>query len=271
MRKVKIDPDKIWMMPLIMGPVAPERHNRVGNVYGEVEWVGLQYRTDPDAVRAVLPDCYRPAEKPTVSVVFCYNDRVDFLCGRGYRWATVSVSARFDGEQDHVEGDYNLVMYEDDGFAIITGRELHGVHKIFGDISPVKTSGSGHLRCDVSLWGHMLFGIELAPLKEQNLIVRSVAAKEVSNRPMLGYKYIPCMDGPPDAAYPTTMSNELKVEQLWFGKSGEVFYGDANEKQIGLTVQILDALKTLPVREVTRTFRFRGSGLLRSDLSRRLR
>jgi hypothetical protein len=102
---MKIDPDKICMMPLIMGPVEPERQNRVGRVYGEVEYVGLQYQTDPDAIRVLLPDCYRPAEKPTVAVMFCYNDGVDFLAGRGYRIATVSVGARFDGEQDHVEGD----------------------------------------------------------------------------------------------------------------------------------------------------------------------
>ena len=57
------------MMPLIMGPVEPERQNRVGRVYGEVEWIGLQYQTDLDAIRALLPECYRPAEKPMVAVV----------------------------------------------------------------------------------------------------------------------------------------------------------------------------------------------------------
>jgi len=271
MRTVKTDSEKVWMMPLILGPVQPERQNRVGSVYGEVDWMGLQYRTDPDAIRAVLPECYRPAEKPTVAVVFCYNSHVDFLAGHGYRIGQVSVGARFDGEQDHVEGDYALVMCEDDAIAIITGREWHGVHKVFADISPLKTLPSGHLRCDASLWGHMLFGIELAPLKEQNFIVRSVASKEFNKRPMLGYKYIPCMDGPPDAAYPNMLPNELKIEQFWMGKSGEVFYGDPKEKDIGLSVRILDALKTLPVREVTQTFRLRGSGFLRSDLSRRLR
>jgi hypothetical protein len=88
---------------------------------------------------------------------------------------------------------------------------------------------------------------------------------------MLGYKYIPCMDGPPDATYPTMMPNELKMEQFWMGKPGEVFYGDPKEEDIGLAVGILGALKTLPVREVTQTFRLRGSAVLRSDLSRRLR
>ena len=34
---MKIDSDKIWMMPLIIEPVAPERQNRVGSVYGKVD------------------------------------------------------------------------------------------------------------------------------------------------------------------------------------------------------------------------------------------
>lgn len=204
-------------------------------------------------------------------MVFCYNDGVDFLAGRGYRIAQVSVGARFDGEQDHVEGDYALVMCEDDATAIITGREWHGIHKVFADISPVKTLPSGHLQCEASLWGHVLFGIDLATLKEQNLIVRSVAAKEFNKRPMLGYKYIPCVDGPPDAAYPNMLSNELKMKQFWMGKSEEVLYGDAKERDIGYMVGVLNAVKTLPVREVTQTFRLRGSAVLRSDLSRRLR
>jgi len=271
MRMVKIDPDKINMMPLILGPVQPERQKRVGSVYSEVEYVGLQYQTDPDAIRALLPDCYRPAEKPLVTVMFCYNNGVDFLAGRGYRVATVNVGARFDGVQDHVEGDYALMMLEDDATPIITGREWLGVHKAFADISPVRTLPSGSLRCEASLWGHMLFSAELASPKEQNPIVRSLAAKEFNKRPMLGYKYIPCLDGPPDASYPTMTPSELKLEQLWLGKSGEVFYVDAKEEDIGFMVRALDALKTLPVGEVTQTVRLRGSSVLRTDLSRHLR
>ena len=268
---MKIDLNKVYMMPLIMGPIAPEQENRIGLVYHEIQYVGLQYETDPNAVQALLPDCYRPAEKPTVTMMFCYNDGVEFLAGRGYRIATVNVAARFDGEKDHVEGDYVLVMCEDDTFAIITGREQHGIAKVYTDISPVRTLPNEHLRCEASLWGHLLFGIDLEPLKEQNVLVRSVAAKRLNARPMLGYKYIPCLDGPPDAAYPTMLPSEVKVEQLSLGKSGEVFFGDPREEDIGLAVRVLDAFKTLPVREVTQTLRLRGSAVLRHDLSRRLR
>jgi hypothetical protein len=53
---MKIDTNKFYIMPLIMGPVAPEQEKRVGMVYGEIQYVGLQYKTDPDAIRALLPD-----------------------------------------------------------------------------------------------------------------------------------------------------------------------------------------------------------------------
>jgi hypothetical protein len=60
---MKIDPSKIYYMPLIMGHVAPEQKNRVGFAYREIQYVGLQYQTDADAVRALLPDCYQPADE----------------------------------------------------------------------------------------------------------------------------------------------------------------------------------------------------------------
>jgi len=55
---------------------------------------------------------------------------VDFLAGRGYRIATVMVSARFDGEKDHEDGNYIMVMFEDDTLPIIGGREQLDVPKI---------------------------------------------------------------------------------------------------------------------------------------------
>jgi len=267
---MKIDPSKIYMMPLIMGPIA-DREKLPSNVYGEVRYLSLQYQTDSDAIQALLPDCYQPAEKPIVTVVFSYCDGVDFMAGGGYWIAAVLVAARFDGDKDHVEGDYVLVMWEDDTFPIITGRELQGIPKFYADISPVKTLPNGHLRCETSLWGHLLLGMDLEPLKKQNAIVRSVAAKRINERPLLGYKYIPSLDGSPDASYPTVLRSDTKLEELWLGKSGQIFFGNAVEADIGVGKRIVDALKTLPVYQITQTARFRGSQILRNDLCRRLR
>jgi len=267
---MKIDPSKIYLMPLINGWIGDT--GKLSNAgYAEAHSLVLQYQTDSDAIRALLPDCYQPAKEPIVTATFGYYDGADFMAGRGYSIASISVAARFDGQKDHVEGDYVLVMYENETLPIITGRELQGIPKVYADISPIETLPNGHLRCEASLWKQLLFGVDLEPLKEQNILVRSVASKRINARPMLGYKYSPSLEGPPDASYPTILPSETKVKELWLGESGEIFFGDAMESVIIVGKQVIDALKTLPVRQVTQTARFRGPLVLRNDLCHRLR
>lgn len=266
---MKVDPSKYYRMPLIVGPLF-DRNNPPRIAYPEIEVLALQYQTDFDAIQTLLPDCYRPGKEPNVTVIFSYNNGLEFMAGGGYRIATVQVTARFDGEHDHVEGDYILVMFEDQTWPIIGGREDLGVPKLYSDISPVKILPNGHLRCEASLWGHLLFGLDLAPLKNQNAIVRLAASKRVNERPWLAYKYIPSLDGPPDANYPTISKNDTKIEKLWLGQSGEVYFGDAGMADVGYSKPVIDALKTLPVRKLTQTLRLRGSAVLRYDISRRL-
>jgi acetoacetate decarboxylase len=137
-------------MPLLGGPIASKN---VKLAYGEVESVVLQYNTERDAIQALLPDCYQSSQEPTVTIVFTHNAAVDFMAGRGYRMANVQVGARFDGEKDHLEGDYVLVMCEDETTPIIGGREILGMPKVYADISPTRTMPDGHLKCEASLWG----------------------------------------------------------------------------------------------------------------------
>jgi hypothetical protein len=68
-------------------------------------------------------------------------------------------------------------MFEDETWPIIGGREDLGVPKLYADISPYKILTNGSLRCEVSLWGHLLFGLELSSPKAQNRIVRLAANK----------------------------------------------------------------------------------------------
>jgi acetoacetate decarboxylase len=162
-------------------------------------------------------------------------------------------------------------MFENETLPILTGREWLGIPKLYADISPIRPLEDGHLRCETSLWGHFLFGIDLAPLKEQNVLVRKAASTQSSKSPAFGYKYIAALDGPPDADYPTVMWNDVKLEHLWLGEVGELLYGNPGEQDIGLFKRFIDALKTLPVRSVIRTSHSRGSLVLRNDRNGRLR
>ena len=255
---MQIDRTKINMMPLIMGPLYEPRR-RLCPVYCDVESLLLQYKSDPDAIRALLPECYAPAAEPIVTVGFMDARSVDFLAGNGYRLASVSVSARYDGNEDHLDGRYVLVMFENDTTAIVTGREQYGIPKVYADITPVRTVDPQHLRCEASLWGHLILGIDVTtPLKSQNAVIRKAAAHRSSNNAIFGYKYIPAVDDPPDADYPMVMWVDYQFDDLWLGSEGELYFGEVSRKDIGHFYPLVEALKSLPVRSVIMTSRARG-------------
>jgi hypothetical protein len=54
---MKIDPSKIYLMPLIGGPIAEKREDHRPHL-GEAEWLLLQYQTDSDALQPLIPDCF---------------------------------------------------------------------------------------------------------------------------------------------------------------------------------------------------------------------
>lgn len=267
---MQIDHTKINFMPLIRGPLWSQS-NLPRHVYSSVESLMLQYETEPEAIPPLLPTPFKPGKSPIVSVLFNDNNGVDFLAGGGYRLAAISVEAQFDGENGHIEGGYVLVMPENSTLPIITGREWLGMPKFFADISSIRLIENNHLRCEASLWGHLLFGIDIAPpLKGQNALIRKAASTQSTKTPAFGYKYIASLNGPPDADYPTIMWNDINMENLWLGKSGELYFGNPTEKDIGDFKPVLDALKSLPIRKIMQTVHWRGSMVLRNDKNGRI-
>jgi acetoacetate decarboxylase len=264
------EPSKHYRMPLLLGPMFDYGDVPVWS-YPEIDVVAYQYLTQQEALESVLPDCYKPANDPMVTVFFSEYNGLNFMAGGGYRTATFQVSARFDGEEDHVEGDLILVMFEDKTWPILGGREDLGVPKLFADISPMKNYSDGRVRVEASLWGHLLFALEVNQLRSQTGIVRTIATRRINARPWLGYKYIPSLEGPPDADYPTYTKNDTKIERLWFGKTANLRFGGAGAEDIVNVKNLLDSLATLTVIEPIQILRFRGSSQLRYDQSRRLR
>ena len=267
---MKIDPTKIYQMPQIMGPVY-DKDNLPRIPYPAIENIAIQFQSDRETASNLVPDCYQIDQNPIVTVVFGYFRGLDFLAGGGYNIAAVQVSARFDGEQDHVEGDYILIMFENKTMPILGGREYLGVPKLYADIPPFKIMPNGNLRCEASLYGHLLFGIDLPPLKKQNRVVRSVASKRINSRPWLAYKYFPALDGPPDADYPTITRNDIKIDNLWMGRIASLYFGIATDKDISQVFHLIEALKQLKMNKLEQVLRFQGSAVLRFDQSHRLK
>lgn len=265
---MKTDPSKYYRMPLVMGAVLDRKEFKLA--YPQVEVLAFQYLTDPEALAALLPECYHPGKESLVTIVFSQNNGLSFMAGGGYRLASFQVEACFDGKHDHIIGDYILVMFENQTWSIIGGREDLGVPKLYADIPAIKLLPDGHLRCEATYWGHLLFGLDVPPLKQQTFIVRSVASRQINARPWLAYKYIPALDGPPDADYPTITRNDTKVEKLWMGNKANLRFGTARNEDIGVVKTLLDELATLTIIRPVQGVHFTGSAVLRYDLSRRL-
>jgi acetoacetate decarboxylase len=266
---MKPDPSKHYRMPLIMGPMF-DLQDKPKWAYPQVEVLAFQYLTTQAALEALIPDCYRPAKEALVTVLFSQNNGLEFLAGGGYRLAAFQVAVTYDGEQDNIEGDLILVMLENQTWPILGGREDLGVPKLYADITPIRQMSDGTLKSDASLWGHMLFSLEIPPMKSQIGAVRVVANRRINSRPWLGYKYIPSLDGPPDAEYPTISYNNTKIEKLWLGRSAQIKFGSAGVEDIAHARSLLDALATLSIVKPVQALHFRGSSVLRYDLSRRL-
>jgi acetoacetate decarboxylase len=269
---MKIDPTKLYMMPHIMGPQY-DKEPLPKLSYPQSENVVIQYKTHYEAAKRLVPDCYLVDGEPMVTVVFGYHRGLEFLAGNGYSLATFQISAKFVSEenQSSIEGDYVLVMFENRTMPILGGREYLGVPKLYADIPPMKRMSDGSVRCEASFWGHLLFGIELPPLKKQNRIVKAVASKKINSRPWLAYKYIPSLDGPPDADYPTITRNDVKIDAIRMGKGGRLYFGSPTEEDIGTVVNGIEALKTLEIIEMVQVLHFQGSAVLRFDQSHRLK
>ncbi|MFH2112761.1 MAG: acetoacetate decarboxylase family protein [Candidatus Bathyarchaeota archaeon] len=264
---MKQDPKKVYIMPLLGGMMLDSDG---GVLYRERQIFALQFLTATSKIEKLLPDCYHPSEKPVVTASFVYNDGVDFLQGRGYRIATVSVSAIHEGKHGVTEGSFIVVMYEDNTMPIIGGRELLGVPKLYGDISDPRIMLDGKIRCEVSLYGNLLFGIEVEPKSKQPEQVIEAMNQNPRGAPMLGYKYIHAMDGEPDCSYPIATPSDTTYKEVWSGQRGRIFYGAPKEEDIGFNKSILDAIKSLDVKQVLGVSRSYSSNLLRIDLARRL-
>lgn len=160
-------------------------------------------------------------------------------------------------------------MFLSDTFAIIYGREFLGVPKLPADFSRIRDLGNGRLGCEISLWGHFLLGLETAEWQQSSSSVTQGAKRQLN---LFGYKYIPSLEGPPDAAYPTSMPVELTTEARWTTKNGRILFGESSDKDVSrLISRVVNGVKKLTGGELLSGTRETGSLVLRLDLARRLR
>jgi 3-hydroxyacyl-CoA dehydrogenase len=243
----KFSPHERYMMPAHFGPM-PQGEKSSG-WYHDVTMMVVPYLTDRDKLAAMLPHPFEVGERPIITVVYACSKDVDWLAGRGYNLVAVTVSAVFKGENEQLEGQYSLVWWENLADAILSGRELTGIPKIFADI-PDHSVTDGLWQTNVSHFGNDILDMSINHLRVPTAEEMAAAqeAQEGKDHPM-GWRYLPRVGGFGAAiSQPTTFPSESVYTGAWIGE-GKIDWKHLTWEQNPTQCHIVNALADLPVLE----------------------
>ncbi len=246
-----LDPDFSYTMPTASWFREQRPWEQGGMHYGKVSALSVSFVTDWDAAGRLLPEPFRPADEPVVSVSLSVNEDVAWLAGRAYNLVGVDVAAIFDGEVDRdVRGSFCVVMWEDLTEAIIGGRDHSGVPKVFGDI-PNPTEEEGTWRCSLSHFGHLIMEMAVSDLKSLTAEGRTELERARRESNWMNYKYIPRLENDgADVSYATVYPTSGTCTAAWEGQ-GTIHFEGSSFEQNPTQYKVINLLADLPIHEVT--------------------
>ena len=268
MSNFEFEPGKSYVMPVHFGPLVPGWD---GLTVHYERAVGLVFAgpIDRSAVSPYLPPGYTATDPAILSVRYLQLSGCVGLAGGGYNVVAVDVSARFDGEQDHLEGDYALMQWESHSAPVIAGRELVGAPKIVADIPDFWSLG-GTKGWYLSENGNRLAEGEVSQLQKLGTEETKTLSAQIQSRPWLAWKHIPTPDGVgTDVSYPTLLVSRLDVKEAWSGR-GKVRFFETSFDKTPQNHRVTAALAKLPIPEEGEAMMIEGSLDLPIDEWRRL-
>ena len=206
----------------------------------------ISYLTDYDALARILPHGFTPTEEPTIQVNYTTSLGLDYMAGRGYSLVGVDALVRFDGEVDHLEGWFGLVLWMNKFMPMVFGREIMGAAKIYAEVPPIRTYNDR--KCfSFSEEGSLLIEGELWDLKELSKKEISERIAAGGDRQWLGWKYIPNVtsDGA-DISHPTYLPTKRDVKRVWTCQ-GKVKFHETAWENAPFSGPIVNNLLKLPI------------------------
>lgn len=242
------------LMPHTMGlrPVF-EKSQFPENIY-----IRVTYRTDREALMALLPEGMEPVGEPKISFVYRHSERVDWVLGGELNLVGVRIDAVFKGKNGDASGAYMPALWEDDFIAVILGRELFGIAKLYADISnPIIVDGN--YRALLSEDGRPLIEIKISnlkPIEGEKLTMLQSFAK---NTHALGWKQFPTADMMGvELGHVVHYPSSSTITEAWSG-DGEVTLFDIDPQIHIWTHPIMKVLKAVPLHECLGASLSRGS------------
>jgi acetoacetate decarboxylase len=108
-------------------------HGKPPARFMDSEVLVFQYRTDPDAIRALLPDPLLPVNDVVMVQIGRWGDVPG--AGKDTREANIMVAARFESKGKVVVGAYSPYFYVTADRTMAGGREFHGQPKRIADVT----------------------------------------------------------------------------------------------------------------------------------------
>ncbi len=248
--------DSGYSMPTGFGPA---RTQSVAH-YGSVTQLIILYQTDKDALAALLPEPFEPADDPAVTVYCQVSREVDFMGGHGYNLVGVNLSAVFNGKKDRFTYplNYAAVLWENDTFPIIQGREVLGAPKIYADIpDPQQKGNNWSFHC--SVYGKRLVEGEIKNTTPLDDTARQQIEQMSGESLWAGWKYIPKTNGiGSEVSFPTVIPHRLKIAEAWLGEGSHRFFETTWEDAL-TSAQVLQGLRTLVVKEYRSALIMKGT------------
>ncbi len=266
----KLDPNRMYMMPVHFGPMTGPRQNTDGGRFANTETplttsYSVSFLTDRGQLEELVPEGFEIIGEPVVKVFTSHMEHIEWLAGRGYNVLGVSFRVRYNGKKETAEGPFLTVLWENLTDPILTGREQLGFNKIYCELPEPIVCG-GVTRLTASWLGFRFLDLKLANMTEIN---PEDYPKPVPPRldgaieGQMHYKYIPKTGvwGEADAAYPVispSSDSNAWVTGMWKGE-GTVDFHKAKWEDMPTQFRIVNAFGALEIIE------YRGAEITQSS------
>ncbi len=219
-------------MPLA-GPSYPKGPYRFVNR----EYMVISYETDPETIRAQLPEPLAPVDSPLVHYEWI---RMPDSSGFGdYTESGVVISCRFQGE----EMNFVAQMYLDDDPPITAGREIWGFPKKYAHpkLEIVKDTLTGTLG-----YAGQLVAMGTMAYKHESMAGNGEHTTAILSKTQVNLKLIPGVDGKPGICQLVGYNlSDISVKGSWIGPG-----------RLHLVPHVNAPVADLPVRRIVAAHHF---------------
>ena len=240
------EPDKIYSMPPFFGGA---KYNKdAEGIVKDALIINITEVTDAKLLNNYLPRGFKLL-RPELTIGFAQFRQIDFLAGSSYNAVQVTVPVSFNGKRDNLEGNFNLVVWENKTVPITGGREETGIPKIYADIQDFHILNNKYFS-NLSFEGNTFLRISMTVKKPMDTMRLDELRGKHSVINTLGWRYIPKIGGPgADLSQPVLYPQYADIDKSWVGEGSAKWTKltwEQNERQ----AHIISSLASLPVFEV---------------------